>query len=64
MEREKKKEADRVSIHPRETSAVWPLGGGSGVGLVVAADGDVPLAAARFTTALDLRPAQSQQTVG
>lgn len=72
MEREKKKEEVRVrgsSIppghpSPREAVAVWPLGGGSGVGLVVAGDGDAPLAAARFTAALDLRPVQGQQAVG
>lgn len=52
-------------IHPlvRETSAARHLGGGSSVGLVVAGDGDAPLAAARLAAALDLGPAQSQQAV-
>lgn len=47
MKREKKKEAgDRTPSIPWQTSTVWPLGGGSGIGLVVAGDGDAPLAAA------------------
>lgn len=70
MKREKKKERERREFHPSpwssipwETSAVWPLGGGSGVGLVVAGDWEAPLAAAQFAAALGLGPAQSQQTV-
>lgn len=47
MKREKKKEAgDRIPSIPCETSTVWPLGGGSGIGLVVTGDGDAALAAA------------------
>lgn len=44
-------------------AAAWPLGGGGGVGLVVAGDGDAPLAAARLAAPLDLGPAQGQQPV-
>lgn len=47
MKREKKKGAGgRFPSIPCETSTMWPLGGGSGIGLVVTGDGDAPLAAA------------------
>ena len=39
------------------------LRGWSGIGLFVTGDGDVALAAARFTPPADLRPSQGQQTV-
>lgn len=42
---------------------VWPLGGGSSIGLVITGDGDAALAAARFISPGELWPSQSQQTV-